>query len=237
MSRHAEFPPAHPTPGTPRPPYLPVVFLIALSPVSAHEFYSTKLTWSRDVSRIVYKRCAGCHHEGGKAPMSLLDYAEARPWAKAIKEEVLERRMPPWGPVKGYGEFRDDRGLSQDEISIIAEWVEGGAPEGETKFLPERPRFDAPPAAQSKAAETPLKGALRLRAKRVFRGIQPADLTGEPLRVWAEKPDGSVEPLLWLYKYKPDWRFPYYFSSPIALPKGSEIKVEPASAGTLVLFE
>ena len=75
--------------------------------LSAHDVISTKLTWSREVSRIIYKRCASCHHEGGSA-FSLMTYEEARPWAKAIKEEVLERRMPPFGAVKGFGDFRDD---------------------------------------------------------------------------------------------------------------------------------
>ena len=58
--------------------------------------------------------------------MALLDYEQARPWAKAIRDEVLARRMPPWGAVKGYGEFQGDRSLTQDEMNRIAEWVEGG---------------------------------------------------------------------------------------------------------------
>ena len=55
------------------------------SPVSAHEAISTELTWTRNVSRIFYNRCAGCHREGGSAPMPLTTYAEVRPWASAIK--------------------------------------------------------------------------------------------------------------------------------------------------------
>ena len=70
-----------------------------------------------------------------------MTYAEARPWAAAIKEEVLERRMPPWGAVKGFGEFKDDQGLTQEQIELIADWVEGGAPEGDPKLLPKVPEF------------------------------------------------------------------------------------------------
>src|SRR5437773_2329990 len=103
--------------------------LAAGMPLSAHDPITTKITWSREVSRIVYARCLGCHREGGAA-FSLATYAEARPWAKAIKEEVLVRRMPPWNAVKGFGQFKGDRGLAQEELSIIADWVEGGAPEG-----------------------------------------------------------------------------------------------------------
>jgi hypothetical protein len=89
---------------------------------SAHDVITTPITYSREISRLIYSRCASCHREGGSA-FSLLTYPEARPWAKAIKEEVLERRMPPWGAVKGFGQFRDDRGLTQEQIGLIAYWV------------------------------------------------------------------------------------------------------------------
>src|SRR5215204_4019593 len=105
----------------------------------AHDPVSTKLTWTQEISRIVHKRCVSCHREGRPAPMSLLTYENARPWAKAIKEEVLNRSMPPWGAVKGFGDFRDDPSLTQDEINRIAEWVEGGAPEGDPAYSPKTP--------------------------------------------------------------------------------------------------
>lgn len=73
--------------------------------------------------------------------MSLATYEEARPWAKAIKEEILEKRMPPWHAVKGYGEFRNAPALTQREIDLIVNWVEGGAPKGEDKDLPAGPLF------------------------------------------------------------------------------------------------
>src|SRR4051812_11822963 len=83
-----------------------VTLPILLAGISyAHEPITTKLTWTQEISRIFYKRCVSCHREGGASPMSLATYDEARPWAKAIKEEVLERRMPPWGAVRGIGEF------------------------------------------------------------------------------------------------------------------------------------
>src|SRR5579864_3454608 len=107
-----------------------LVGLVGALAAQAHEPITTKLTWTQEIARIVYKRCASCHHEGGAA-FSLMTYDEARPWAKAIKEEVLERRMPPWEAVKGFGEFREDRGLTQEELETISAWVEGGAPEGE----------------------------------------------------------------------------------------------------------
>src|SRR5438477_2680081 len=107
---------------------------------SAHDVITTPITFSREIARLVYRRCAGCHRPGGSA-FSLLTYQEARPWAKAIKEEVLERRMPPWGAVKGFGDFADDLGLSQEQLELIADWVEGGAPEGDPALLPKTPEF------------------------------------------------------------------------------------------------
>ena len=114
----------------------------------AHDVITTKITWSREISRIFYRRCTSCHHKGGET-FDLSTYEQARPWAEAIKEEVLERRMPPWGAVKGFGEFRNDDGLTQEEIEIIAGWAEGGAPVGDAKLLPDKldfgPKRPAPP--------------------------------------------------------------------------------------------
>lgn len=73
--------------------------------------------------------------------MSLATYEEARPWAKAIKEELLEKRMPPWHAVRGYGEFRNAPAVTQREIDLIVNWVEGGAPRGDEKDSPSGPLF------------------------------------------------------------------------------------------------
>ena len=73
--------------------------------------------------------------------MSLATYEEARPWAKAIKEEMLEKRMPPWHAIKGYGEFLGAPALTQREIDMIVNWVEGGAPKGDDKDLPTEPLY------------------------------------------------------------------------------------------------
>ena len=118
--------------------------------MQAHEFFSTKLTWTRDISRIFYKRCASCHREGGSS-FALTTYEQARPWAKAIKDEVLNRRMPPWNAMKGFGDLYDDKSLTQEEISVISSWVEGGAPEGEKVYEAAVPKLqdgmDAGPTA------------------------------------------------------------------------------------------
>src|SRR5215475_6649989 len=109
--------------------------LLLVAAARAHEPITTNLTWSKEISRVVYQHCAACHRPGGSA-FSLLTYEDARPWAKAIRDEVLNRRMPPWDAVKGIGEFREDPSLSLPEMDLIVGWVEGGAPEGNPDFLP-----------------------------------------------------------------------------------------------------
>src|ERR1041385_1096733 len=104
--------------------------LLCCVPAHAHDLITTKLTWNREISRIVYARCVGCHRPHAQA-FSLLTYVDARPWAKAIAEEVLERRMPPWGAVKGFGDFRDDQALTPEQLELITSWSQGGSPEGE----------------------------------------------------------------------------------------------------------
>lgn len=93
-------------------------------------------TFNKEVVRIFQKNCQTCHHPGDIAPFSLMTYQEARPWAKAIREAVLVRKMPPWKPVPGCGDFRDARGMSQDEINTIVNWVDGGSAEGSPADLP-----------------------------------------------------------------------------------------------------
>ena len=109
-------------------------------PVAAHDPITTKVTWTREMSRLMFKRCTSCHREGGSS-FSLATYDEARPWAKAIKEETQSRRMPPFGAAKGFGEVRDDQALTIEQIQLISDWVEGGAPEGEPALLPEKPAW------------------------------------------------------------------------------------------------
>ena len=98
-------------------------------------------TFTRDVAPILYKNCVSCHRPGEIAPMSLLDYQTARPWAKAIREAVVRRKMPPWFADPRYGHFSNDPRLSDQEIETIKAWADGGAPEGNRNELPPRPEF------------------------------------------------------------------------------------------------
>lgn len=99
------------------------------------------VTFAGDVAPIFYRHCVVCHRPGQIAPMSLLTYRDARPWAKAIREVVLEREMPPWYADPQYGEFINDRRLTQEEIDTLVAWVDGGAREGNPRDLPPPPTF------------------------------------------------------------------------------------------------
>jgi hypothetical protein len=215
-----------------------VLLFLSLFPpaTTAHDVITTKVTWSREISRLVYKHCASCHHDGSSA-FALTTYEQARPWAKAIKEEVNERRMPPWGAVKGFGDFRDDQGLTQEQIELLNDWIEGGAPEGDPKLLPPPPDFDTKPARSRPGPQLIVDGKLTLKTPLKLEGIRGDSVTeGTSLQVIAERPDGSIEPLLWLYNYKPEFARSYFYRKPLTLPAGTTIQVYPVSSGTISLL-
>jgi hypothetical protein len=95
-------------------------------------------TFTKDVAPIFQEKCQSCHRPGYIAPMSLVTYDEARPWAKAIKERVITRQMPPWHLDKTVGiqKFANDRSLSDAQLSTIVRWVDGGAQKGDPKDMP-----------------------------------------------------------------------------------------------------
>src|SRR5215467_13370257 len=102
----------------------------------AAEIASSPPTFNKDVLPILQKNCQTCHRPGEIAPMPLLTYQDARPWAKAIKAQVVARKMPPWFADPAYGHFQNERGLSEQDVRAIESWVEAGAPEGEPKDKP-----------------------------------------------------------------------------------------------------
>ena len=93
-------------------------------------------TFNKDVLPIMQKRCQACHRPGEAAPMSFQSYRETRPWAKAIREAVLTKKMPPWFADPHYGKFLNDRSLTQREIDTLVAWANTGALEGDPKDTP-----------------------------------------------------------------------------------------------------
>jgi len=101
-------------------------------------------TFAKDVAPIFQSHCQTCHRPNNIAPMSLLTYQDARPWARAIKQQVVQRNMPPWFEDRAVGiqKFKNDPSLTDQEISTIAKWVDGGAPMGNPADLPPPRKFD-----------------------------------------------------------------------------------------------
>jgi hypothetical protein len=112
-----------------------VAAFVVLSPPA---IAADAVTFARDIAPIFAEKCQECHRKGTAAPMSLVSYAEARPWAKAIRERVITRNMPPWhiDRTVGIQEFQNDRSLTDAQISTIVRWVDSGAPLGDPKDLP-----------------------------------------------------------------------------------------------------
>ncbi|MBZ5601668.1 MAG: cytochrome c [Acidobacteriia bacterium] len=118
--------------------------LIALALTTATAIFAapvpSTVTFNKDVLPILQKRCQECHRPGEVAPMALMNYNDARPWAKSIRQAVLTKKMPPWFADPSVGHFANDRSLSKNEIDTLVAWVEGGTKEGNAK--------DAPPSRE-----------------------------------------------------------------------------------------
>src|SRR5215470_17919896 len=97
---------------------------------------SSGVVFDRDVLPILQKNCQTCHRPGEVAPMSFLTYESTRPWAKAIKEAVISKKMPPWFADPHYGDFRNQPTLTEADIKTLAAWSDNGAPEGDAKDKP-----------------------------------------------------------------------------------------------------
>ncbi|MGA7415238.1 MAG: cytochrome c [Bryobacteraceae bacterium] len=201
-----------------------VLLMWASCAALAHDIITTKLTYTRDISRIFNQRCLECHHSGTSIPLTT--YEEVRPWAVSIKEQVLSRAMPPWGAVKGFGDLAPDHALSQEEMLIIAAWVIGGAPQGDPALAPR-----ASTAAESTLTRTSLADVLSVSTRvTLAKPLLVSAITPAPMekvnsaRIVARLPDGRIQPLLWLYQYDPTWKTVFRFRTPIHLPAGTEIE-------------
>ena len=194
---------------------------------AAHGF-GASITWNREISRLVYDRCASCHRPGGTA-FSLMAYTDAQPRANEIKAAVLARRMPPWGAVKGFGTFRNDSSLSQEQIELISRWVDGGIRRGNNPgLLPKPPVFETPPAAAVPGDAMRVTGAVTLSAPLLLDGLLPESVPADrSIRVAVRLPGGSVEPLVWLHGYDNRYRHAFLLRRPMLLPPGATIEGVP----------
>ena len=201
----------------------------------AHDMGSTPITWNREISRLVYDRCASCHRPGGSS-FSLLEYRDAQPRGVAIRDAVLSRRMPPWGAVKGFGNFRNDQALTQEQIELVTRWVASDMPRGDRRVVPKMPTFTDPPPVTVPPGAIRVSGLLTLDRPLVLDGLFPEHVSAaQSIRVIAVLPDGRTRPLVWLHGY--DERLPhlFLFRDVIHLPARTVIHgIPPASALALL---
>ena len=190
----------------------------------AHDVSTTTITWNREISRSFYERCISCHLPEGTS-FSLMTYPDVQPRAVEIRDAVLSRRMPPWGAVKGFGDFRNDQALTAEQIELITDWVQDDTPKGNnSRMLPPMPKF-----GPSETVTTAPAGAVRvgdtitLKSSMRLDGLLPERATGGA-RIVAVRPDGTVEPLLWLYGYSDKYRHAFLLRKPLALPAGTIIR-------------
>jgi hypothetical protein len=200
----------------------------------AHDVSTTPITWNREISRIFYDRCVSCHRAGGTS-FSLMTYQDVQPRAVDVRDAVLSRRMPPWGAVKGFGDFRNDQALTPEQIELVTDWVQDDTPKGNNaRMLPPLPKF-----ASAEAVTRPL-GALRvadtltLKAPMLLDGVLP-ERAVDGTKILAVRPDGTVEPLLWLYGYSEKYQHPFLLRKPVALPAGTIIRGVKPPASVLLL--
>lgn len=101
-----------------------------------------ELTFNKDIAPILFNNCAACHHPGGSGPFPLLSYLDAKSHARQIAAVTSERIMPPWLPEPGYGTFLGERRLTEEQISMLRQWISGGMRKGSAADLPPQPKFN-----------------------------------------------------------------------------------------------
>ena len=218
-----------------------LVSLFALR-AAAHDRITTRVTWDREIAPIFRARCAECHTADRPGAIPLNTYQQARPWAVAIKEEVLTRRMPIWHAARGYGDFANDPSLSPFEIALVAAWVDGGAPEtdkaagAQRGAAPTAISTGTPPAGESATRKIIRVTTLACRDQAVsgrLLAVSPRLEQGGSVGIAVRRADGHQQIVAWIRGYDPRSPTTYWLRRPLALPAGSRLIVEGTGACTI----
>ena len=214
-----------------------IAVALALAPLAAHVRITTKVTWDREIAPIVQARCVSCHRDGGRAPMSLETYERARPWAKAIKEEVLSRRMPKWHVVRGYGDFTNDPSLSAFEVALMASWADGGAPQSLKNSVASVTAGAQRPASPPPATrDVTLPCSARALPAGRIAALRPELADGASVRLIVMRADGSEEPLIWVKDFDKDFVETYWLRTPLAVSRGMRLAADPADCSLVLKY-
>jgi hypothetical protein len=208
--------------------------------MAAHKGITSKYTYNEHVFPIVHGRCGRCHVEGGVAPMSLMTYKDARPWAEAIRLELMAGHMPPWSAEEGPLPLRTAHGLTAFELDVLMTWASGGTPEGDrapaASTVSSDRRWALGPPDLELALPSSTIPADRMEARAAFTVRLPPGVSrlravdfqpGNPAIVrGAEVTLAGTEPprvlTLWLPGEDP---VPLPTGSAFVLPAGSELRV------------
>ncbi len=208
------------------------VLVAMLLPLAAtgHERITTDVTYDREVVRILRDKCVGCHGADFKVPLA--SYAQARPWAKAIRDEVESGRMPPWPPARGVGDLVEDRALTPRAAEILIAWVEGGAPEGDAKDLVGANYAKPAPAAIPNARKLRVVGSQVLSSEVLVHAVKPLASSLSRIEVRAQLPDGSQRPLISIPVFDAAYPFEYALRAPLRLPARTRLLVYGAKSAS-----
>lgn len=217
---------------------LALIASISTRDLSAHDRVTTAVTWEREIAPIVVQHCLGCHSGRPGSTVSLASYEAARPWARAIRQQVLTRRMPIWRAARGYGEFANDLSLSPFEITLVAAWADGGAPKapsaGSTVLAAASeplPLF-APPRS---TREQMIACGNRATPAGVLLGMRPQLEAGGSVRVTASWPNGDRRILGWFRDVDPADQTVYWLGTEIDPRPGVSILATSAASGSCAL--
>jgi hypothetical protein len=212
-----------------------------LAPVAADDPVSSLVRYNREIVRIFERKCISCHTNDGVA-MPLETYPQVRPWTRSIREEILERRMPPWPAVMGVRPLANEMSLTTREIAIITSWIDGGNPRGDAADLPaQKPREVWPDGAPDLQLRLPAQNvpgddrsymrrvtvSTRLTSERWLRGFDVAPGERRALRsvfVFVNGKDGKQH---WLGGWTPSHTMTHTpFDAAYRLPRGAVLTVE-----------
>jgi hypothetical protein len=207
------------------------------SAIETHDPIATKVTWTGDIARIFQARCVSCHRAGSVNPMPLTTYEEVRPWASAIRQQVLSRKMPIWHAARGFGEFANDPSLSPFHIALIAAWANAGGPRGSDREAASVPNAIVPlsdvTARIANTRERSLACGTEPLAGRLL-AVKPQLEPGASVTITAVLPDGRHEIIVWIRDYDPRYPTTYWLRTPLTLTRGSRLEMAATSPCRIV---
>lgn len=212
--------------------------VIVADVTGAHDPIGTKVTWTGDIARIFQARCVSCHRAGSVKPMPLTTYEEAQPWASAIRQQVLSRKMPIWHAARGFGEFANDPSLSPFHIALIAAWANAGGPRGsdsEAASVPNAivPLPDVTPRTENTRERSLACGREPLAGR--LLAVKPQLESGASVTITAVLVDGRHEIIAWIRDYDPRYPATYWLRTPFTLPRGSRLEMAATSPCRVVV--